>query len=491
MHNHSLKYLLIILLIAIAVVFLVVFARQDTSDFDPVVEQTNEASTQQVRNAWVSFVAPKDLLTADFELEMTITGRLEQIDVNWTHPATGQTDEHTLNQFVAGNSKATYKAHPNFGNLLAGVNKYEVLAWVVDDEAEMLEATEGEEIDPQANWKSMSAEFEVSFDLAALGEMNPGMINTDTWPDLTESGELELSGSLKEGVDDVFIYSFNDKSKRASFAKLKKYQSGDMEFKYNVSEAYDNLQAGDNLYAIELISGKDVVVARKQAKIISNKLTYADELTSLFGKFSKLDRGWYVSEKLDWFSFRPVYESVEYRVGEPNVILPRPTLLYTAKSAKNKSLCDYLGEIDYEEDNVSYRAFSYETCQQFSRGISIYDRYVSALRHEPFKEVHRTEYKFVEGKASSSFTMIETGGMPESMEESMFDDSAGSFEGMKVDEPKYFVYQMMISEGVDYTEEKIGDIEIELSGERKNMIEKIRVLINSHSGEEFYTEIMR
>jgi len=268
---------------------------------------------------------------------------------------------------------------------------------------------------------------------------------------------------------------------------LNKYEPGTKEFKYNASESLGNLLAGENHYLVEVIDETDELIIRKFFKIVSTKKSIPAQVEELFGEISLTEGGWYVSSKLPWFSFREVYEELNYKKDDGNIVLPRPTLKYTVEAEADTDLCDYLAAIDFEEEGVIYRSFSYETCQKYRYGVTVYDRFLTVLESEPVKTIRKEEYNDLKDQVSSAFVMIETGGMGSQIDADLSDST--DEENMEED-PSYFVFQMLITEGVAYDEEVIGDIEVEADAERAATIQKIRALLSGNSGEEVFGKIL-
>ena len=56
--------------------------------------------------------------------------------------------------------------------------------------------------------------------------------------------------------------------------------------------------------------------------------------------------------------------------------------------------------------------------------------------------------------------------------------------------PRYYVYQMLITENVDYPERKVGDIEEEMTEERAEKIQSLRDFLTTYFGDERFRDLL-
>ena len=458
-------------------------------EVEPVVvpEETVQVAQHLVDQDWIAFEVPTRVEDPELELDMQLLDRFDRIDVLWEHPASGETDEHSLRQFQAGNTSAKYLISLRNGNILPGDNVYTVVGYQGDGGSTL----------------QKEVEFDLEYDVLAVEDDRPELITFPGLPDEVDGDAVSFEGVLSQGVSSLQVTSYNPRSGKATFTLLNQYEKGETSFVYNAEERYNNLSSGDNVYVFEAFDEEDFLVSRKVVHVTSTKLTLSDEVKVLFGTFEKADGGWFVSSEKPWFSLRPAYESVYYEVTDQNVILPRPTLMYSAQADKATELCDYLAGVDYEAEGLVYKGYSYETCQQYGRGVSVYDRFLSVLRHNPVMTVARAQYQDLSQMVSSAFVMVETGGMPEAevTGEAMAEEAPAeevtappvAEEGAEEEaarEPRYYVYQMLITEDMEYPEKKVGDILEEMSEDRREEIETVRALLMSNSGDELFTDLL-
>lgn len=457
---------------------------------DDLPVETVQDAMHLVNQDWIAFETPKELVEPYYELEMQLLDRFDRIDVHWEHAATEGKDEHSLRQFQAGNSSANYVISLRNGNVLPGANTYTVIGYQGDE----------------GSTRQKDVSFELSFDVESLMEENPEAITFPDLPDEVDGDTVVLDGLLEYGGETVQVTSYNPRSEKATFTVLNQYEAGQQSFVYNAEERYDNLSSGENIYIFELYDEEDVLMSRRVVRLKSTKLSLSDEVKVMFGSFEKAEGGWFSSTEKPWFSLRPAYQSVYYETSEQNVVLPRPTLMYSGQEDRGTKLCDYLGGLDYEEEGLIYKGYSYETCQQYGRGVSVYDRFLSALKTTPVLTVPRTQYQDLSEMVSSAFVMIETGGMPEPvtedgeevMEEELEQDEvvveeseeSSDEETEEEEEPRYYVYQMLITEDVEYPEKKIGEIVDEMTEERREEIESVRAFLSQHDGDELFTNLL-
>lgn len=452
---------------------------------DVEIVEVKESVDNIIDESWVSAVVPKMLKKSGFDLQMNFRKDLESVAVVWRHPANGEEEKYVLQEFEPGDGQALYKIRAEFNNLLAGWNEYELLGYV---------AVEG--VDGVT--EELSANFSVLFDLKEFAEVVPEVITFNNLPDQTDGDELELEGSLKFGAEVVRVYSYNAELGKATFARLGKYEPGTRDFTYNATENNGNLLPGLNVFVVEVLDEEGEVASRKYIELTSTKVSLPARIKELFDSFVKVEGGWFVSTKLPWFSLRPVFQDVHFKVDdEDTLVLPRPTLMYTAESNRDTALCDYLGGKDFEEEGMIYVGYSFETCQQYRHGVAVYDRFLSTLEYEPVKTISRFNYKDVADKVSSAFVMIENGGMALAEAEEVVveeEEKVGSQLDPEVEEvveaerePIFYVYQMLITESVDHVDDKIGDIEEELTEDRRATIEEIRELLTEYAGDELFT----
>jgi hypothetical protein len=186
--------------------------------------------------------------------------------------------------------------------------------------------------------------------------------------------------------------------------------------------------------------------------------------------------------------------------------------MYTAQAAKGTMICDYLKSIDYKEPGVSYRGNTFESCQSYRFGVSMYDRFIVPLLFKPFQSVRRIDYDNLTAKVSTAFVMIETGGMlPREKKMLTFDQMADMYQAeqdklkqvqadaanpspdtgtpapLTTPTPRYYVYQFQIADGVDFDSKNLPSIPSEISEDRKPVIDQIVAFLKVHSGDEIFT----
>ncbi|MGE3279297.1 MAG: hypothetical protein AB7J40_05985 [Candidatus Altimarinota bacterium] len=443
---------------------------EETPSIPPMTEQL-------VEKDWVSFSAPETIVVPAFELEMDVLQPIDRIDVIWSHPSTEQVEKYSLQSFQSKSSEALYKVNPSLGNLLPGENIYEVVG---------VKSASGQ---PEQEFR---ASFTVDFDLKKYVEIRPSLFIFYPYPTETDSPSVALRGALETGVQQIRVYSFHERTGQATFSVLNKYVPLEKKFEYFIDEKFGNFTIGGNEYVIEAIDETDTIVARKYFTVRSTKLTFEDKVTKLFGSFQLVKGGWYVSSELPWFSVRPLYESVWIPEEEGKIVLPRPTLMYPVESTLETDFCEYLKTIDYARENYSYAGYSFETCQKFRYGVSVYDRFLSILAYQPFELVKRTDYKDVESSVSTAFVMIETGGMKTEPEAVSFDDASFALEESPNDAtaPRYYVYQMMLQDQVPFQEDQIGDIAVATPEDRLTKMEEVKAFLSTYSGDEIFSALL-
>jgi len=451
------------------------FANREPVSETPVVPPP--VSEQLIEKDWISFSAPHNIVAPAFELQMDVLQPIDRIDVIWSHPSSDQIERYSLQSFQPKSSEAIYKVSPSLGNLLPGKNVYEVIGVKLPD---------GQ---PEQEFR---AEFTLQFDLKKYVEVRPSLFIFYPYSTETDSSSVALRGTLETGVQQIRVYSYHERSGQATFAVLNKYVPLEKKFEYFIDEKFGNFSIGENEYVIEALDETDTIVARKYFTVRSTKLTFEDKVKQLFGDFQLVKGGWYVSSQVPWFSVRPVYDSVWIPEEEGKIVLPRPTLMYPVESTLETDFCDYLKSIDYERENYSYAGYSFETCQKFRYGVSVYDRFLSVLSYQPFELVKRTDYENVVENVSTAFVLLETGGMKPEPEALSFDEESfsSSEEDSEMVQKKYYVYQMLIQDQVPYQEGQIGDIAVEVSPEQQQKIEEIKAFLNTYSGDEVFTSLL-
>ncbi|MDP2691494.1 MAG: hypothetical protein Q8O95_03785 [bacterium] len=445
---------------------------------------------QLVEQDWISFQVPRVVEDSGVTIDMKILQELDQIDVNWTHPATGNMDAHTLQSFSPGDTVASYHAQSSYGNFLPGDNVFEILGYRPLKEGDAEDRT-------LADREKFRFRVTISFDLQDMMGVSTEDIVLSDLPELTDSDAVVLNGDVPGGVEKLQVYSFNPNSGGATFGVLNRFSPGDVRFDYHAEEKLGNLLPGLNQYVVEAFDADGLLMARKHFSLRSTKWSLNDHVDRLFGAFTLVKGGWYVSAKKPWFSLRPVYETSFPDEPEGRIILPRPGLEYSSQSSLETPLCDFLNGMDYEKENYSYRAYSYEKCQQYRYGVTVYERFLDALRYEQLLIIQPTDYKDLSETVSSAFVMVETGGMPltegiisfEGMEES-FSDTVSAADGEKTTPEWYYLYQMLLTESVPYPDKKIGDIEVEASEQRRADIVEIRDFLAEHKGNDLFTPIL-
>lgn len=433
-----------------------------------------------VDTEWISFVVPKKITTPGFELEARVLAELTTLEMIWKHPSTQQEDQHTLQKFSEGESEASYRAHVGFRNFLPGVNKYEIIGRRFRSDVEL----------PEEEYRK---KFEVVFDLQNLPEVSPQHIIIDDFPEDSGFERIVMNGKLTVEAAKVQVYSFHPKTGKSTFAVLNKFDPEEKSFTYNMQESFDNLYTGINEYFIEALDEDAQVITRKKVEFSSSRLTLDEEIKEFVGEFQKYPGGWYVSKKLPWFSLRKVYENLDLQTFEDSLMMPRPSLLYTAEASLETPLCEYLGSLDYEFEGYSYEGYSYETCQTYRHGVMVYDRFVSVLLRDPFLKIKKTRYKEKTSKLSSAFVMIETGGMTSdnlSLDEAL--EAAVERETLTDKKENFYIFQMQITEDVPKGEEKlIGGIAKKMTEERKENIEKMMGYLKTHRGDQLFGEFLK
>jgi|CXWL01.1.fsa_nt_gi hypothetical protein len=493
----------VIALLLIAVIAAVVFGlsldRDQGLDQDQdltAVDSTSGADSgaigdlQLIEQPWITFVAPKKTQLTGFELSMTVLQPLSTIQVSWSHPATGTEDQYQLSKYRQGNQTARYIVRSDLGNFLPGKNDYTIRAVHPS---------------PGIPDQVFNIVFSVVWDITSLDEVEPDVIKVPDFPTDTDLNELELLGRLSKPAASVQITSWHPKNGQASFRLLSKFRPGDQEFQYFAKGSNENFFSGNNFYLIEAFGPDKKLLSRKKVTVMSSLMTLDDQLDEWFGNFKPLQDGWFVSTKLPWFSIRPVYDTLLFQQtrNDSNILLPRPALIYTSQASKDTPLCEYLKSLDYQSTGVSYVGNSYQTCQQYRYGVSVFDRFVSPLMYKPFDVVRRIDYQGLTDQVSSAFLMIETGNMKEQVEgilsfEQMADISEKaqseseivSKEGAASESkpiPRYYLYQFSITENIPRTEEELPDIAREISDEKKTLIEDIRAFLQKHPGDELFT----
>lgn len=484
----SLWFKLILLLVVVAATVLVL-TREDVREFfhkgTPEVSSVNMDADRLVENEVFSLKIPQVLLEAQLDLRFDLLKPLDQIDIVWTHAATEATQQYTLKQFTSGQTEALYKIDSQLGNILPGKNDYEIIGLLKKDGA----------LEPASRIR-----FSLDLDLQKMAELQPEWISFPGLAAETDVDALEINGVLKGGVQSLQSYSFHPKTGRSTFAPLSRYVAGATDFQYRLSDQLGNLKSGDNWYVIEALDEQKQIVARKLFSLKSTKMTIADEVEELFGSFTAVKGGWFVSSRLPWFSVRPVFESIWYPEEEGKVLMPRPTLTYVAEAMRGDSFCDYLKSREYQKENYSYYGYSYETCQKFHFGVTVYDRFQSFLKYQPVETVKRLEYKDLTKSVSSAFVMIETGAMKDhealdigEADESFSDEEVPAEKAEDDEEvvvPKYYIYQLSITDDVPYEGKKVGEIAVEIPDEKKADFDRVRALLDRFSGDQLFTTLL-
>lgn len=436
---------------------------------------------------WISFTHPSVLSVPFLDLDLELLEQVDELSVTWTHAGLDDGEEFQLQKFVPQSRKAQYRIHADFGNLVPGKNHYLLKAKRITREGNLEKV------------KEFETEFDLDFDLSALEAFRSENIQLVDFPQSTDTNELDFFGTLTSPAESMRAFSYHPKSGMGTFTAMNRYEAGSLNFDYFAKESYNNLQSGENVYVFEAYDTDEQLLSRARFSLESSRLTLAEEVQKKFGNFDKVRGGWYQSSLLPWFLFRPVYEDVVYQAEEGMVTFARPTLLYTAESYKDVKLCDYLSETNYESDDVIFRGFSYETCQEYSRGVMVYDRAVSALTWEAAMTIPVDEYKDVADETTSAFVMIETIGMenqPVSLSSDVLTESPAFVEETPADdegvkEPQYFVVQMLITQNAEYDGELVGDIEQELDEAQKAEFSEIKEMLSAHPAELLFESFLQ
>jgi hypothetical protein len=430
----------------------------------PVVPVEVQEKEQFIDTDWISFRAPARLTETSFVLEADVKKKISSLDVTWVHPTMERRDNYTLKQFRPGDLKASYRVEGKNLNILPGKNTYVMTGKVISD-------------DPEAPEESLTTEFDVFYDLLSVSDINPESITLIDVPSTLQDEDLEIEGLLTVPALSVYVTSYHPDSGKSTFTELQKYNPEKKTFQYFGKESLVNFFKGSNHFMIEAIGEEKKLLARMKFQVQLQKRTLQDEVTEFFGGFDPADAGWYVSRRYPWFSVRPAYEDV-FQASEGDLLdLPRPTLLYPQRSSPEVGVCDYLGALDYEaEERVIYKGFSYEKCQSFRYGVSVYDRFLSVLKHTPLRTIKRTEYTALSDMVSSAFLLLETGGM--SKEEESFEDKK-----------RFYLYQMMITDQQPFVEGQVGDIELEMTDDQRELFEDVLDFLNRHPGDEMFTPL--
>ncbi|MDF2379653.1 MAG: hypothetical protein P1V18_05580 [Candidatus Gracilibacteria bacterium] len=427
----------------------------------PVVVDEVEEKDQIIDEEWVSMTVPARLADVGFTLEAEIKKKVSTIEVVWTHPKTQQEGSYTLKQFAPGDNKASYNILAQFENFLPGLNEYEMIGRLFED-------------DPENATEMYSVPFQVIFDLDSLAEIQPEFIEIIDLPEMLQDEELELEGVVTLAVDQMHVYSWHNETGKSTFTRLQKFDPEKRTFQYFGKELFGNLIEGENHYVIDAVNADGDVVARKKLAVSYKKTTLEDTVQEYFGGFERNDQGWFTSLRYPWFSVHTEFEPLLVPEGDENLKLPRPSLRYTSQSKDDQGLCDYLAAIDYQADeNVIYKGYSFEKCQTFRYGVSLYERYLSGLKYSADQLVSRTDYNDASEKVSTSFLMIEN---PRSSN----DDADMEMEDT------IFVYQMMIQENESFQEDQIGEIEIDMTDDQRDLFEDVQSFLNQHTGQEMF-----
>lgn len=473
-----LSLLIVLVIVSIGVLIFLYQPQQAVAPKDETIVSVE--TTGLVEEDWISIEYPKVLSKDAYVLKMDLLSSFETIEILWSHPGNVESESYTLTSFLPQSDTATYNISAVLGNLLPGENSYKIFA---------------KEFAEQDNEEAKNVEFSLQLDVMSLPAVAEQLIDVSGIPETVGSEEVTLEGSLEMSVDRMRVYSFHKDSGKSSFTRLRKFSPADKTFSYNASEKLGNLFFGENTFVFEGLDDSGDVVLRKTSYVNSTRLTLSGEVTQRFGTFSEVKGGWYVSSTKPWFSLRPVYQEVFYQTDEKSVVIPRPTLQYSAESDRSTALCDYFASKDFEEEGMIYRAYSYQACQQYRFGVAVYDRFLSLMTHQPVEVISRLDYKDISTKASTAFVMIETGGMPEeraqvldleSAEENFDTDEEESDEKEK----KYYVFQMLLTEEVEYTDRKIGNIKEEASEERLSEVQDIQEFLTAHGGDRLFTELL-
>lgn len=483
----SVLFAVLTLLIIGFVAYLLVQNRAPISSEIPSGSEQQEpplGEEQLVEEEWISFTYPRVLSAAEYTLDMDLLRPFETIEVVWSHPGNVQEEAYVLNTFLPESDSARYNISAVLGNLLPGENEYVIYAKSTSD---------------QSREEAQSVSFPLYLDIQSWEEINADDLQFPDLPEATGSEAFEMNATLTRNVSRMRVFSFNPSQKKATFARLRSFEQGAQSLQYNASEKLENLYYGENVYLFEGLDEDGDVVLRKRVSVNSTRLTLGAEVQQLFGTFTQVKGGWYVSSALPWFSLRPVYDEVFYQMNDRSVLVPRPTLQYSVVSDRSTPLCEYLGSQDFEAEGVSYRGYSYEMCQQYRFGVAVYDRFLSLLTYYPLEVVDRLDYQDISERVSSAFVMIETGSMPEvreqqvdlaSADENFQQEETEDDQNSDEEEKRYYVFQMLLTEEVPYTDKKIGQIKEEASEERLAQIEEIRQMLTAHGGDRLFSEIL-
>ena len=445
-----------------------------------------EEEQQIIETNWLSFSVPEELKETELTVQMEVLQPVEKIEILWEHPANVQYEAYELTAFEPGDTQARYEINAAYGNLLPGLNRYTVKTFALGSSEEK---------------EASIAVFELALDISLLADISPSLIDLSDIPQQTSSEEVEFTGKLTtEGVYSIRVYSYHPESGKATYAQLSQFSPGDSEFLYKGSADLGNILYGRNQFIFEALDQEGVVISRSHFDLESSFETLTEQVERLFGEFTKVPGGWYVSSELPWFALRPAYETVYFQPDERSVVMPRPTLMYSAESDRQTPLCEFLGSIDYQQENYSYQGYEYETCQRYRTGMAVYDRFLSHLTYSPVEVVLRTDYQDIRDTASSALVMIETGGMPEVRSELVdFNSSDDDFQQAETapeseeeaqEEERFYVFQLLIQDQIPYQENYSGDIPDALNEEQSLVFEEVRELLNRHSGEELFTEML-
>jgi len=497
----SLRYFLWSLLAVAAIAVLaVLYSRQQQAPLPPVqtpyVPATISNESQTIDQDWISFTVPKEAADTGIEVKMKILKSLNSLQVLWVHPETLQQDRYTLQHFSSGQQEATYKINAAFGNFLPGRNDYTVEGLLNTDNLDDVD-------------KIYRVTFSLLWNIDGLAEVHPELMSFVGLPEKTDQPTLEVVGKLLTTVDRIHVISLNKKRGKTSFRLLGRYHPGDPEFHYFAKAQYGNFSSGENLFVFEAYDGHQNLLSRRRVTVQSTQSTVADQVDDWFGSFTQNKEGWYVSSKLPWFSLRQAYDDLLFlqQRTDDNVLMPRPTLLYTAQAAKGMAICDYLNAIDYHQSGVVYRGNGFESCQSYRFGVSIFDRFVSILTYKPFDVVRRIDYDSLTDKVSSAFLMVETGGMHEREQKILsFDQLTAEVqkdEAMKkqlekdqppavgeLPAPRYYAYQFLLTEEGSDPGKNPPLIASQIPADRKATLEQIRDFLRQHSGDELFTPIL-
>lgn len=152
---------------------------------------------------------------------------------------------YTLTKFQPGDKKWTYFASKKFGTLVAGENKYSIVAISRDGKkskpAEITLFYEGESAVSSAPDVQAAQSTDASFPAPVI--TNPKIIDPSQ-PYETSSEVVTISGTVPLGTIRVTVNDF----------VLKKFSAGNTNFSYIANANYGNLKKGENTFVINAYS---------------------------------------------------------------------------------------------------------------------------------------------------------------------------------------------------------------------------------------------